>query len=494
VNRYILANLLASAWTLVMGVAFVPLYLRHIHTEGYGLVGFFSSVTAVLSLVDVGLTIAVQREIARTSPSDQGAQKQLRDLIYSMEVLFWGVGAFLGLLLVALAPWFSLHWLKSGSLDPAVAARALQFLGASFMFQLPLSLYNGCLTGAQHHVRLSYISVTMSTLRSLGAALILTYVSSSLETFFAWQFFVSFLWTAVTRLAIGSALPGSVRKGTFSVTTLRRIGGFAAGVGGGNLLGILLLQVDKLVASQQLSLSELGRYTLAWTLASSLYKLTFPVFNAVYPRLVQLLTGGQQSELFQVYYRGCLAMSALLVPTSLLLSLFGREVVLAWLNNAELARQLLPVLACLALGVMCNGLCHIPYAVQLAHGSTRITLQTSLAALLLMLPATIWGAHHYGGVGVALAWLSVYALLVPAQFFTHRAFLPGQYLRWFFYCFLTPIAFSALAYGPPRWLFPASLPRPVLLIALALTLICNVGISAFLLYQVYRRRIAISRT
>ena len=55
VQKNIIANYAGSAWNVITSLAFVPLYIKFIGIEAYGLIGFFSSLQIVLSLLDLGL-------------------------------------------------------------------------------------------------------------------------------------------------------------------------------------------------------------------------------------------------------------------------------------------------------------------------------------------------------------------------------------------------------------------------------------------------------
>ena len=49
------ANLAARVWTALVHLAFVPLYVRYLGIEAYGLIGVFTSLLALFALLDLGL-------------------------------------------------------------------------------------------------------------------------------------------------------------------------------------------------------------------------------------------------------------------------------------------------------------------------------------------------------------------------------------------------------------------------------------------------------
>ena len=58
----IAANFLGRAWTAALAVICVPLYVKFLGIEAYGLLGFFSSALLLLSILDFGLGTTLNRE------------------------------------------------------------------------------------------------------------------------------------------------------------------------------------------------------------------------------------------------------------------------------------------------------------------------------------------------------------------------------------------------------------------------------------------------
>jgi O-antigen/teichoic acid export membrane protein len=69
-----------------MGVAFVPLYIKYLGMEAYGLIGIFAILQAWLVLLDMGMKPALGREMARFTAGAHNAQS-IRDLLRSIELI-----------------------------------------------------------------------------------------------------------------------------------------------------------------------------------------------------------------------------------------------------------------------------------------------------------------------------------------------------------------------------------------------------------------------
>ena len=67
IRRNITANFVGRAWGVVSVYIFIPLYLKFLGVEAYGLVGFYATLMGVLAFADMGLTATLNREMARLS-------------------------------------------------------------------------------------------------------------------------------------------------------------------------------------------------------------------------------------------------------------------------------------------------------------------------------------------------------------------------------------------------------------------------------------------
>lgn len=91
-KRNILANYVSQIYIMVIGIVMVPLYVRYMGVEAYGLVGFFALLQAWFQLLDIGLTPTMARETARFQGGATDALS-LRRLLRTLEGIFIGVAA-----------------------------------------------------------------------------------------------------------------------------------------------------------------------------------------------------------------------------------------------------------------------------------------------------------------------------------------------------------------------------------------------------------------
>lgn len=441
-GRNVFAGLAASTWSAVLALAVVPVYVRYLGVEAYGLIGFFVTLQVVLQLLDAGLATTINREVARHSAA--GKASEARSVLRTVAVIYWIVGATIGVLIVAVAPVIASSWLQSATIDPAVLTRAVMLMGLAIACRWPIALYQSALIGAQRLVISSSVQVVMVTIGHGGAATLLALWSATIEAFFVWHAAAALAHAFVLRWAAWRALGG--RRGErFRGSVLRRIWRFSAGMSGTAVAAVLLTQIDKVLLSRMLSLEDFGRYTLAAVVASGLYVVITPVFNAVYPRFSALVSRGDGIGLAALYRTGTRLFCGVLFPLGLGVAWFAEDVLAVWTGDAELAGNASRIVALLALGTTLNGVMHFPYALQLAHGMVRLPLIIATVLAIAVVPLIVYLTSSYGAAGGAAAWLLVNAAYVCfGTWLTHRRLLVGIGARWLFADVGMPFAVSLL--------------------------------------------------
>lgn len=447
-GRNFIAGLASSTWSALLGLAVVPLYLRYLGLEAYGLIGFFATMQALFQILDMGLAPTVNREIARSSVS--GHWQGARDLLRTLAVIYWLMAGAITLLMVLLGPVIAGYWLTPKSLPPATVAHAVMLMGLVVACRWPVALYQGVLVGREALTTSSTISICMTSFASLGAVAILALVSPTIEAFFLWQAFAGLCYALVMRRWAWRAVGGSGGS-AFKLAEVRRIMPFALSMGGVALSGVIFMQLDKILLSKLIPLEQFALYALATLVASGLYVLIIPLFNVIYPRFSTLVAAGNERELIRSYRVGTRLSAIVLFPIAIVLGLFAEDLVRMWTGNAVIAHGVAPLIALLALGSALHGVMYFPFALQLAYGMPSLSLKINVILMVILVPLTFFLARTYGAVGGAAAWLVLHVLYVMlGTWMTHRRLLPGTGRKWLLGDVGIPLCISLLVIGLGR--------------------------------------------
>jgi O-antigen/teichoic acid export membrane protein len=427
----ILANFAGKAWTALMALIFVPLYIKFMGVESYGLIGVFTSLQAIFSLLDMGLSTTLNRELARRSVLPDTAQ-ETRNLIRTLELIYWGIAIGIAIIVMSLSSLLAHYWVTPKQLSRTTVQEAFMLMGGIMALQWPLQLYAGGLRGLQRQVLLNSIDLGAATLRGIGAILILWLVSPTIQAFFIWQSIVSLFHTSVTAAVLWKNVPKTPDGARFQIHSLLQIWRFAVGITGISVTVLFLTQTDKILLSKLLTLEMFGYYTFANVIASTLYRIIEPIFTAVFPSFSQLVSLQDEMRLKELYHKSCQFMSVMILPPAIVVAFFASEILLLWTRNPLTVEYTHRIVTFYIVGTALNGLIHIPYALQLSYGWTKLALYTNIIATIVLVPLLFFLVNQYGPVGAAMTWIVLNSGYVVINMqIMHSRLLKGEQWRWY---------------------------------------------------------------
>lgn len=458
-------NLAGRIYTAAVAFFFVPVYIKLLGIEAFGLVGFVNSLLAMAAMFDVGLSTTINREMARMA--NRGAAGTMRDLVRTMEVPYWGLAVAICGVIYTTAPWISARWINSTELSHADVQRAIMLGGAFIALQMPLGLYTGGLLGLQHQVLWNGIQASATTIRHVGAVLLLWLVWRTIEAFLIWQAVVSAIQVAMTMFALWNRLPHEQKRPRIRLHLLAQCWRYATGMTSLTLLSALVLQMDKLMLSALVSLSSLGYYTAASVVARNISIVVTPVFSAAFPRFTQIIQEQDHEALRQLFHRYSQLITLLVVPISVVIALFPWEVLYLWTHDRNVAANGAAVLPVLITASALTGLGDVPYTVALAAGKIKFMVLVYLFGLILLTPTMYVLIIYLGELGAAIAlllfWLGSLIIQTPIVL---RPLLPGATRRWWFNGVTIPLSASVLATASLRLALPFESEEPIRLAAM----------------------------
>ncbi len=453
-KKNVVANYLGYAWRTAINLAFVPVYIRFLGVEAYGLIGVFATLQILFGLLDIGLRPALSREMARSTAGVTKGEV-LRDLLRSVEAISVGTALFTAGAIGALSGWLAHEWVRPDALSPETVAHAFLLMGVVTGLRFMEGLYTACLVGLQRQVLENGLSSAMAGLRALGAVGVLMFVSNSILAFFVWQVFVSLLTSVLLGVATYRRLPPAGRPARFSWPALRSIWRFAAGTLAIMVLSIILTQADKVILSRLLPLETFGYYVLAAVVAGSLTSVAAPITTAFYPRFTHLVAMKDEVGLRTAYHQASQLIAVVAGSVAITLIAFAEPLLLIWTGDARLASAVAPIMAFLVLGTLFNSLMMNPYHLQLAHGWLSLSIQINIVAVLIVIPGILLAVPRFGAVGAAAIWagLNTGYLLVGIGLM-HRRLLPEEKWKWYLHDNLAPLGAGASVAIALRFIAP----------------------------------------
>ena len=166
-KKNILASYATQIYVTLVGILILPLYLKYMGAEAYGLVGFFTMLQAWFNLLDMGLTPTVARETARFHGGATDALSYRR-LLRALQLIFFAIAMLGGGAMFVFSGLIADRWLNVQTLPLAQVELALQLMAVSVALRWMSGLYRGCISGSERLVWLGGFNAFVATLRFVG--------------------------------------------------------------------------------------------------------------------------------------------------------------------------------------------------------------------------------------------------------------------------------------------------------------------------------------
>jgi len=444
VKKNILANFLGKGWTALTSLVFLPVYLKLLGAEAYGLIGIYTILVSWLAVVDVGLTPALSREMASFAAGTRRAQS-IHNILRSVEMVSTGIAILISLGIWLASHWLAQNWVQANTLPTDDVALAFTIMGVVTALRLIENIYSSCIVGLQRQIKLNVVHGSAATIRCIGAVLVLVYISPSIQAFFIWQGIVSIGTVLLLARVVYKLIPPAPQRARFSLSELKSIWRFATGTLILTIFGFVLSQTDKIVLSKLLTLKDFAYYSVAYTTASSLRMFAHPVDQAIFPKFTELYQKRDEAALATTYHKANQLTAVLIGSVGVFIIVFSDSLLALWLQDVASAAQVAPIMRILSVGMILNGLLNGPYYLQMAAGWTELLIKVNFFMMCFFVPIIYILALEYQALGAAVAWLllhlAYFITIVPLM---HRKLLRNEIRAWYLKDIGRPIS-AALA-------------------------------------------------
>jgi O-antigen/teichoic acid export membrane protein len=405
-RRNVLATYASHLYVAVVGIAVTPFYLADLGTEAYALVGFFAMLLAWFQLLDLGLSPAVMREVARFRGGAIEAGT-LRSTVRAIELLFMIVAALAAGSTALIAAPIAEHWLEPRTLSTAAVAQAVLLMAIAIGLRFASIFYRAVIVGNERLQWIGGFNVTIASIRAFGVLPAMAWLGGTPRVFFTVQLVIGVVELGALALQAYRHLPAVEHAVGWSLAPLRGVARLTAAVGFTGGLTVVMTQSDRLVLSGLLSLTDYAHFNLAVLAASAVALAGAPLGTALQPRMAALVAAGDRAALLRVYAVGTRVMGLVTLPLAAVLAFHSEPLLWAWTGQAEAARAGAPVLSLYALGNAVMAHLGLPYALQFATGRLKLHVIGNALLVLTLVPGQVFLTIHYGAVGAGAFWLAV---------------------------------------------------------------------------------------
>lgn len=481
----VIASYVSQVYLIVISIAILPVYIKYMGVEAYGLVGFFAMLQGLFSLLDFGLTPTISRQTAQYNAGVETALN-FRRLFRALSSIFIIIAVVGGSVLFSLNEYIAQNWLKLETLNIQNVLFCLQIMAICVSLRWMTGLYRGVISGFEQIVWLSVINSLIATLRFPGVLLYMYYFGFTVRSFFIFQFFIAvleFLLLAIKTLLLLPKVEVNQLIG-WSLKPLKPVLSFALTIAFTSAVWVLFTQLDKFVLSGILSLSDYGYFTLAVLVAGGILQLSAPISAPIMPRMARLVGENKHEQMREIYLNATQFIAVIVVTAGIVLAGVATPVLYAWTGDMTLATQATPVLRLYALGNALLALSAFPYYLQYAKGNLFYHLVGNIISVIILVPTIIWAATNYGAIGAGWVWfLTQLIYLILWVSYVHAKIEPNINLLWFKTFLPSLITVSIFMLLTTRWI-EYSGDRSIVLLKIILVSTCSLLIAVLSSFRV----------
>lgn len=392
VKRNTAYNLLGSVVPLALALVTVPLYLRLVGPERYGVLSIAWLFLGYFGLFDLGLGRATAFRIAALRDA---TPEQRSTTFWSALATNCAMGLVGGLVLWAAAAYFYGYVIKvDEALRPEIMA-AVPVLAAS----VPVATINGVFASAlQGRERFAETNVISASSTALFHALPLA-VATFLGPNLLWLLSAAMAARVVAGIALGAqCLKHFGGKGiTFDrkeLTSLLKYGGW---VNLTSIFGPILVFVDRFAIGSLLGAGAVAIYSVPYQLTRVVAVMPAALVNALFPRMSAADTN-ERDGMTAVATK----MLALLITPAVLGGIYGLGLFLNLWMGGEIAEAATPIGRVLLVGFWVNAFALVPFTKLQASGRPDLVTKVLLAEIPIYLAALYFGLKEFGLLGCAV--------------------------------------------------------------------------------------------
>jgi O-antigen/teichoic acid export membrane protein len=393
--RHTVYNLTGFLAPLAVSLVTVPLYLRYVGLERYGLLAICWTLLGFMSFLSLGMGPAVTQRLAAEPEASAAHSSQVFWNAALLSFAMACIGA-LAILIFGRA-YFETVRLANSELRGEIQ-QALPWLSLAFLVSLSTGVLNGALQGRQWFGLLNVVGIATASAGAILPLAVAIAWGPNLPTLVAATLIVYLCSFAVQLDACRRAVP-LVGTPRFSASIIRRLSSFGGWMTIVSLLSPVLELSDRLIIGSRLGSATVPIYVIPYNLASRTLALPVSLSSAALPRLAAVDV--DESERL-----GAVALRFLLVcltPICVAGNLLMGPFLHFWVGD-QIAKPATQVGCLLVFGFWMHGVGHIPSTVLLGRGRPEIIAKLLLIYIVPYFALLLICIHFFGIAGAALAW------------------------------------------------------------------------------------------
>ena len=401
IGRHTTYNIVGAAIPLVVSLLTVPLYLKLIGPDRYGVLSIAWLLLGYFGLFDLGLGRAISFRIAALR--EAGGQARA-DTFWAALLVNTVMGVAGGGALWAAGTFFFSHLFKvDEALRPEVLA-ATPFLVTAVPISTLMGVLTGALQGREKFLQINLVSSASTILFQLAPLALAATLGPNLTPILGAAVATRLLALLVLAHACHKEITYGWKRRLQpgELPTLMKYGGWVTVT---SIFGPLLTIVDRFAIGAVLGAKAVATYNVPFQLAKQIAIVPSALLNALFPRL----SAASPSEQRRLGERATLTLASLINPPVLAGVFLIEPFMRVWIGP-ELGTTSASVGRILIIGCWANAFARVPYTRLQASGRPDVVTKILLAEIPLYLASLYLGMKYFGVLGAAVALTARFSL------------------------------------------------------------------------------------
>ena len=397
--RNTLWNLLGQIVPMVVAIVTIPIIIRGMGVERFGVLSLVWVVVGYFSLFDLGIGRALIKFVSDKLGTSE--EHRIPSIVRTSLLLMFLLGVVGALVVLAFSPWLVHRVLKIPQALQTETLRGFYLLAVCIPIVTVTAGLRGILEALQRFRIANVIKIPLSIFSFVAPLLVLPF-SHSLFPVIGVLVLGRLIGCGVHVWACLEALPEFRRKQSIEGTLVIPLLRYGSWITVNNVLGPLLCYVDRFLIGILLSVSALAYYTAPVDMVLRLTVIPVSVVGVLFPAFAMSLNQ-DPARAALLLSRGMKYVFLVVFPVVLIIVTFASEGLRLWLGPT-FSQNGASVLRWVATGAFINSLSTLPFVLIQSAGRPDITAWL-LAAELPVYCAALWLLTRWLGIeGTAMAW------------------------------------------------------------------------------------------
>jgi O-antigen/teichoic acid export membrane protein len=392
-------NLTSQVMPMLVGLFSIPLLIKGMGLERFGLLALAWVAIGYFSLFDFGLGRALTKLVSeRIGLEDESG---VNVVSWTALAIMFAISAFGSLILSLIIPLLIDNVLTIPEVMKREAEISFYLLAGTIPIVVITSGLRGILEAYQRFDLVAFLRIPMGVWTFLGPLVALS-VINRLEivvlSLVIGRLIIFILYYVLCRYILGSLK--AFKFDSSIIKSLFTLGGWMTVT---NVVGPMMVYFDRFFIGAFLPLSAVTYYTTPNEIVTRLTILPASVASVLFAAFsLSLITN--KTYAYKIFERGVFYVFILIYPIVLFIFMFSAEALTLWIN-ADFSNESANVLRWLSIGILFNSLARIPFAFIQADGRPDITAKLHMLELPLYV-LLLWAMlTKYGIDGVAVTWM-----------------------------------------------------------------------------------------